>query len=189
MKSPHCARMHAHTHTSTGTWGTPSRGISGGLMSKKNSCGPVTGWGHISPLVLALLPPTSPCLHQEAPKTPSASAGHPTSAGHPICCPPPPQGPCAGTLTARSRQDSAGSDLAWLWPWCRPAAVAPIQPLAQQLLYATDAALKIKINKDAAGFSESARWSWEEVLPGHCHLSPPGGQAYGARPHLHCLIV
>ena len=93
MKSPHCARMHAHTHTSTGTWGTPSRGISGGLMSKKNSCGPVTGWGHISPLVLALLPPTSPCLHQEAPKTPSASAGHPTSAGHPICCPPPPPRP------------------------------------------------------------------------------------------------
>ena len=30
----------------------------------------------------------------------------------------------------------------WLWLWCRPATVAPIQPLACELPYATDAALK-----------------------------------------------
>ena len=29
-----------------------------------------------------------------------------------------------------------GSDLAWLWLWCGPAAAAPIQPLAQELPYA-----------------------------------------------------
>ena len=42
-----------------------------------------------------------------------------------------------------------GSDPAVLCLWCRPAAVAPIQPSAWALPYATDAALKsqkIKIN-------------------------------------------
>ena len=34
-------------------------------------------------------------------------------------------------------------DLMWLW--CRPAGVAPIQPLAWELPYATGAALKSKI--------------------------------------------
>ena len=34
------------------------------------------------------------------------------------------------------------SDLAWLWLWCRLAAVALIQPLAWELPYATGAALK-----------------------------------------------
>ena len=29
-----------------------------------------------------------------------------------------------------------------LWLWCRPAATAPIQPLAQELPYATDVAVK-----------------------------------------------
>ena len=32
-----------------------------------------------------------------------------------------------------------------LWLWCRPAAVAPIQPLAWEPLYATGVALKTKI--------------------------------------------
>ena len=35
-----------------------------------------------------------------------------------------------------------GSDLAWLWLWCRPAAVAPIGPLVWELPYATGVALK-----------------------------------------------
>ena len=35
-----------------------------------------------------------------------------------------------------------GSDPALLWLWCRPAAVAPIQPLAWELPYAEGAALK-----------------------------------------------
>ena len=38
-------------------------------------------------------------------------------------------------------------DLALLWLWCRPAAVAPIQPLAWEPPYAVCAALKGKINK------------------------------------------
>ena len=35
-----------------------------------------------------------------------------------------------------------GSDLALLWLWCRPAAVAPIRPLAWELPYAAGVALK-----------------------------------------------
>ena len=40
-----------------------------------------------------------------------------------------------------------GSDLVWLWLWCRPAAVAPIQPLAWELPSAKDAVLKSKKEK------------------------------------------
>ena len=39
-----------------------------------------------------------------------------------------------------------GSDSALLWLWCRPAAAAPFQPLAWELPYAADAALKKKKN-------------------------------------------
>ena len=35
-----------------------------------------------------------------------------------------------------------GSDLMWLWLWCRPVAAAPVQPLAWKHPYATGAALK-----------------------------------------------
>ena len=35
-----------------------------------------------------------------------------------------------------------GSDLVLLWLWCRPEATVPIQPLAWEPPYATDAALK-----------------------------------------------
>ena len=35
-----------------------------------------------------------------------------------------------------------GLDPALLWLWCRPAAVAPIQPLAWETPYATSEALK-----------------------------------------------
>ena len=38
-------------------------------------------------------------------------------------------------------------DLVWLWLWCRPAAAALIQPLAQELPYAADAALERKNKK------------------------------------------
>ena len=38
-------------------------------------------------------------------------------------------------------------ELVWLWLWCRPAAVAPIGPLAWEPPYAADAALKNKIKK------------------------------------------
>ena len=40
-----------------------------------------------------------------------------------------------------------GSDLVLLWLWHTPAAVAPIQPLAWELLYATGVALKNKQQK------------------------------------------
>ena len=40
-----------------------------------------------------------------------------------------------------------GSDPAWLWLWCRPAATALIQPLAWKLPYAMGAALKKKKKK------------------------------------------
>ena len=36
------------------------------------------------------------------------------------------------------------SDMAVLWLWHRPAAIAPIQPLTWQLLYAVGTALKKK---------------------------------------------
>ena len=41
-----------------------------------------------------------------------------------------------------------GSDLALLWLWHRPAATAPIRPLAWELPYATGVALKIQKTKD-----------------------------------------
>ena len=41
-----------------------------------------------------------------------------------------------------------GSNLVWLWLWQRPAAVAPIQPLAGELPYAMGAALKKTKKKD-----------------------------------------
>ena len=34
------------------------------------------------------------------------------------------------------------SDPTWLWLWCRPAAAAPVQPVAWERPYATGAALK-----------------------------------------------
>ena len=40
-----------------------------------------------------------------------------------------------------------GSDPALLWLWCRPAAVALIQPLAWELPYAVGSALKRKKKK------------------------------------------
>ena len=41
-----------------------------------------------------------------------------------------------------------GSELALLWLWCRPATAALIQPLAWELPYATDVALKRQKNKE-----------------------------------------
>ena len=39
-------------------------------------------------------------------------------------------------------------DPAWLWLWCRPAAVAPIRPVAWEPPYATGAALKRQKRKE-----------------------------------------
>ena len=42
---------------------------------------------------------------------------------------------------------SLGSDPELLWLWCRPAAAAPIRPLAREPPYAAGAALKSKKKK------------------------------------------
>ena len=39
------------------------------------------------------------------------------------------------------------SDLVLLWLWCRPATIAPIGPVARELSYGVDAALKNKKKK------------------------------------------
>ena len=52
-----------------------------------------------------------------------------------------------------------GSDHAWLWLWCRPAATTLIQPLACKPPYAMGTALKSKIkikNKGIENFSIEA---------------------------------
>ena len=48
-----------------------------------------------------------------------------------------------------------GSDLALLWLWCRPAATAPIGPLAWEPPYAAGAALKRKKKKEEEGKEET----------------------------------
>ena len=47
-----------------------------------------------------------------------------------------------------------GLDLVLLWLWCRPAAVAPVQPLAWDPPYAMDAALKGQKDKKKKRFSK-----------------------------------
>ena len=46
-----------------------------------------------------------------------------------------------------------GSHPALLWPWCTPAAVAPIRPLAWELPYSGGAALKNDFQESLAGFA------------------------------------
>ena len=48
------------------------------------------------------------------------------------------------------------------WLWCRPAAAAVIQPLAQELPYSTGAATKGKTNKN--GSSVVAQWVKDLVV-------------------------
>ena len=45
---------------------------------------------------------------------------------------------------------SLGLDLMLLWLWCRPAAIAPIEPLAWEPPYAAGAALKSRKKKKKA---------------------------------------
>ena len=40
-----------------------------------------------------------------------------------------------------------GSHVVWLWLWCRPAAIAQIQPLTWELPYAAGAAVEKKRKK------------------------------------------
>ena len=59
-----------------------------------------------------------------------------------------------------------GSDLVLLWLWCRPAATAPISPLAWELPYAASVAVKRKINQQKLSklhFSNLFEWRKEKV--------------------------
>ena len=65
-------------------------------------------------------------------------------------------------VSMRKRVHSLASLHGWrIWPchelWCRPAATAPIWPLARKLPYAVAAALKKKTNKKAV--LSTTRWS------------------------------
>ena len=53
-----------------------------------------------------------------------------------------------------------GSDLTLLWLWCRPAATAPIRPLAWELPYAISVALKNK-NKNKKQNNKNKRQKLE----------------------------
>ena len=50
-------------------------------------------------------------------------------------------------------------DPALLWLWYKPAAVAPIWPLAWELPYASPAALKTKLNKKTKGLYDKCQVS------------------------------
>ena len=67
-----------------------------------------------------------------------------------------------------------GSDPGLLWLWFRPAAAAPIRPLAQELSYAKDVALKGKTNKQTKTRTE---WS-----PNSCTAASPAVHSWRTRP-------
>ena len=111
-------------------------------------------------------------------------------------------------LQAFSVSHQESSDLVLLWLWPRLAAAAPIHPLAWELPYAADAALKRLINthfagggwvvkmqflllsisvscfQDVSGFSPAAGWTSppsSTTLPSHprCVLEPQSTQKKG----------
>ena len=60
-----------------------------------------------------------------------------------------------------------GSDLVFLWLWCRPAATAMIQPLAWEPPYATGASLKKKkkeSEKENPSFHKTERTEEAECI-------------------------
>ena len=54
-------------------------------------------------------------------------------------------------------------DLALLWLWCRPAAAAPIQPLAWEFPHAASTALK---SKNKIKINENRNKEWESRFEG-----------------------
>ena len=67
-----------------------------------------------------------------------------------------------------------GSDLALLWLWYRPEAVAPIRPLAWEPLYAVGVALKKKKRKKTVKAGTPAH-----IQPTDCWRLTHGGVFYG----------
>ena len=68
-----------------------------------------------------------------------------------------------------------GSDLVWLWLWCRPAATAQIGPLAWELPYAVGVALgsKKKKKKEKKEKEEKEKKKEEEKKKRHQRASCP----------------
>ena len=68
------------------------------------------------------------------------------------------------------------SELALLWLWCRPAATAPIGPLAWEIPYATGAALeKAKRLKKKKERKKERKHRHEEVTEAYCqHMVESG---------------
>ena len=83
-----------------------------------------------------------------------------------------------------------GSDPVWLGLWCRPAAAAPIRPLAWELPYASGGALKRqkKIRERAIVTPRpGALGAWLDPLPGStrgqlCEAGPGGRAWHGFAP-------
>ena len=70
-----------------------------------------------------------------------------------------------------------GSDLAWLWLWCRPVATALIGPLAWEPPYARGVALKKKNRKETQenqGEQDAGQDSSEGRNPAECRESKGG---------------
>ena len=57
-----------------------------------------------------------------------------------------------------------GLALALLWLWCRPAAVAPVRPLAWEPLYALGATQKDKRQKKKTSLTKWALWKCSGLL-------------------------
>ena len=66
-----------------------------------------------------------------------------------------------------------GSDPALLWPWCRPAAASPIQPLAWGPPYAAAAAQEMAKRPKNKKRGAKCFISKKGCLP-EAHLVPPG---------------
>lgn len=69
-----------------------------------------------------------------------------------------------------------GLDPAWLWLWYMPASVAPDQPPAWELLYATGATLKYKRKRKRNNISTQKKAlkdiKFAGLVPLHCFFSP-----------------
>lgn len=69
-----------------------------------------------------------------------------------------------------------GLDPAWLWLWYMPASVAPAQPPAWELLYATGATLKYKKKKEKEIIFPPKKSlidiKFAGLVPLHCFFSP-----------------